>query len=324
MTRPTKILLQTTVPFYEDGWHIGRFSLLHDHLAGLKDAHGRALFHVTSRNRDPLGKPDSVLSTIDKSNFTELWLFAVDSGDGLTAEDCAAISRFRRTGGGLMVTRDHMDLGSSVCGLGGVGLAHHFHSKNVNPDRARQAIDDPYTSDILWPNFHSGANGDYQVVTAVGPLHPVLRDPAELDRVLRYLPAHPHEGDVSAPPGDATARAIATGRSKVTGAIFNLAVAFEQSAQGGPAIAQSTFHHFTDCNWDPRMGKPSFVTEPGGEGVLKSKEAQHSFRQYAANVANWLAGQPVVPHETKKQHQDRALDEALEESFPASDPPAVD
>ena len=324
MTKPAKILLQTTIPFFEDDWHIGRFSLLQKHLAAQKNIQGQPLFEVAARNRDPLGKPDSVLSTIDRSDVTELWLFAVDSGDGLTAEDCAAISRFRRAGGALMVTRDHMDLGSSVCNLGGIGLAHHFHTKNLDPDRARQAIDDPYTAKISWPNFHSGANGDFQVVTPVGPLHPVLRDPAELDRVLRYLPAHPHEGDVSAPPGDATARVIATGRSKATGTIFNLAVAFEPSADGGPAIAQSTFHHFADYNWDPRTGKPSFVTEPSGDGVLKSRQAQHSIRQYAVNVANWLAGQPVTAHETKKQHQDRALDEALEESFPASDPPAVD
>ncbi|HYV87632.1 MAG TPA: hypothetical protein VFA91_03575 [Candidatus Polarisedimenticolia bacterium] len=324
MSKPAKILLQTTVPFFADGWHIGRFGLLRDHLAGLKDGHGHPTFEVTARNRDSLGRPDSILSTIDKSDFTQLWLFAVDEGNGLTPEDCAAISRFRRAGGGLMVTRDHMDLGSSVCSLGGVGAAHHFHSKNPSADPAHRAIDDPYTSDILWPNFHSGANGDYQIVTPVEPLHPVLSDPDESDGVLRYLPAHPHEGDVSAPMNDPTARVIATGRSKVTGVVFNVAVAFEPSEAGGPAIAQSTFHHFTDCNWDTRLGAPSFVTEPMGEGVLRSAPAQRSIRRYATNLANWLAGRPVRPHETKKQHQDRALDEALKESFPASDPPAVD
>jgi hypothetical protein len=324
MSKPAKILLQTTVPFFADGWHIGRFGLLRDHLAGLKDGHGHPTFEVTARNRDSLGRPDSILSTIDKSDFTQLWLFAVDEGNGLTPEDCAAISRFRHAGGGLMVTRDHMDLGSSVCSLGGVGAAHHFHSKNPSADPAHRAIDDPYTSDILWPNFHSGANGDYQIVTPVEPLHPVLSDPDESDGVLRYLPAHPHEGDVSAPMNDPTARVIATGRSKVTGVVFNVAVAFEPSEAGGPAIAQSTFHHFTDCNWDTRLGAPSFVTEPMGEGVLRSAPAQRSIRRYATNLANWLAGRPVRPHETKKQHQDRALDEALKESFPASDPPAVD
>ena len=33
MANPTKVLLQTTIPFTEDDWHIGRFSLLHDYLA---------------------------------------------------------------------------------------------------------------------------------------------------------------------------------------------------------------------------------------------------------------------------------------------------
>jgi len=52
----------------------------------------------------------------------------------------------------------------------------------------------------------------------------------------------------------------------VTGADFNIAVAFEASNAGGPAIAQSTFHHFADYNWDTAKGCPSFVTEPAGNG----------------------------------------------------------
>jgi hypothetical protein len=35
-----------------------------------------------------------VLSTLDESDYDQLWLFALDTGDGLDAEDCAAISRF--------------------------------------------------------------------------------------------------------------------------------------------------------------------------------------------------------------------------------------
>ncbi len=323
MVKPMRILLQTTVPYFEDGWHIGRFSLLRDQLAALTGAHGKPLFDVVARNRDPLAKPDSILFTLGDSDFAELWLFAVDEGDGLTPADCDGISKFRRRGGGLMVTRDHMDLGSSVCTLVGVGRAHHFHSKNPDPDPARRRIDDPYTTDVLWPNFHSGANGDFQTITPVAPTHPVLCDPDAAGGVLCYLPAHPHEGDVSSPPGDGTARVIATGHSKVTGASFNIAVAFEPSAAAGPAIAQSTFHHFTDCNWDPGMGAPSFVTEPSGDGMLKSPEARRSVRRYARNLALWLAGRKTGHAETRKEHLDRALDEALDESFPASDPPAV-
>ena len=37
----SRILLQTTIPFVEDDWHIGRFSLLAEYLSSLKDDSGR-------------------------------------------------------------------------------------------------------------------------------------------------------------------------------------------------------------------------------------------------------------------------------------------
>jgi hypothetical protein len=293
VARPVRILLQTTIPRIEDDWHIGRFSLLRDFLGGLTGNDGEPLFAVTARDRVPPGASDPVLSTLDDSDYEQLWLFAVDTGDGLTEQDCAGISRFRQRGAGLMVTRDHMDLGSSVCSLGGVGAAHYFHSKNPDPDPTRRRIDDPYTVQILWPNYHSGANGDYQDIRAEGALHPVLSDPAAGDGRIRYLPAHPHEGAVGAPANDPTARVIATGRSRVTGVAFNIAVAFERSAAGGPAIAESTFHHFVDYNWDPGMGAPTFVDEPPGNGLATFPKARQSTERYVRNVALWLAGRPL-------------------------------
>ena len=293
MAAPIRILLQTTIPTTEDDWHIGRFSLLHEHLAGLKDADGAPLCEVTARDRGPVGQPDPVLSTLDQSDFDELWLFAVDVGDGLDPADCAGISKFRRKGGGLMVTRDHMDLGSSVCSLGGVGAAHFFHSRHCDPDASRCARDDAETLEISWPNYHSGANGDFQHIAPEGPLHPVLTDRDAADGVLRFLPSHPHEGGVGAPKDDPTARVIATGTSKQTGRPFNVAVAFEPSDHGGPAIAQSTFHHFANLNWDPSQGAPSFVSELPGDGLARSPEATRAVHRYAANLALWLAGRPV-------------------------------
>jgi hypothetical protein len=70
-----------------------------------------------------------------------------------------------------------MDLGSSLCSLGGVGNAHHFHTRNLDPDQSRRVIDDPFSTHISWPNFHSGANGDFQEVAIVAPRHPVLTNP---------------------------------------------------------------------------------------------------------------------------------------------------
>lgn len=321
MAPPIRILLQTTIPPIADDWHIGRFSMLRDHLAGLAADDGSPLCVVTTRDRAEHGIPDPILSTIDRSDFDELWLFAVDTGQGLHPDDCAAIGRFRQAGRGLLVTRDHMDLGSSVCTLGGVGDAHFFHSRNIEPDETRRVLDDRATAEILWPNYHSGANGDFQLIAAVGTPHPVLHDPAERDRLIHYLPAHPHEGAVGAPANDASARVIATGTSKASGRPFNIAVAFEPSAAAGPAVAQSTFHHFADYNWDPAAGCPSFVSEAPGDGLAHSPGARRSVRRYVRNLALWLAGRS--PIDDRPAHLERKLDEALDESFPASDPPAI-
>lgn len=306
MASPIRILLQTTIPASADDWHIGRFSMLRDYLAGLVDEDGAPLCLVTARDRTAPGAPDPVLSTIDTSDFGQVWLFAVDTGDGLDPEDCAALSRFRRNGGGLLVTRDHMDLGISVCNLGGVGEAHHFHSKHEEADETRRVIDDRETAYILWPNYHSGANGDFQEIAAVGPPHPLLRDASASGGLLRYLASHPHEGAVDAPADDPSARVIATGTSKVTGRTFNIAVAFEPSEDGGPALAQSTFHHFADYNWDPAAGCPSFVSEASGDGLARSPEAQRSVRLYVRNVALWLAGRSP-----EKDLLGRAVDEQV-------------
>jgi hypothetical protein len=287
MSRPIKILLQCTIPTTVDDWSIARFSGPAQVLREERGSQGEPLFDVVARDREPHGSPDSILSALDRSDFDELWLFAVDAGGGLTAEDCQAISEFRRKGRGLMVSRDHMDLGACVCGLDGVGAAHHFHSHNVNPDGSER--DDPYTTKISWPNYHSGANGDYQRVEIAAPAHPVLSNPTSPTGSIRYLPSHPHEGDVSAPLGE-HARVIATGRSQVTGRRFNLAVAFEAHEGRGRAIAQSTFHHFADYNWDPRSGAPSFVDEPPGDAMVREPEALEDTRRYVRNLAMWLAG----------------------------------
>ena len=293
MGTPIKILLQTTIAPADDDWHIGRFSLLGNCLAGLRAADGTPLTVVEARDRVPPGRPDPVLSRLDESDYDQLWLFAVDTGDGLTQEDCAGISRFRRRGGGMMVTRDHHDLGSCVCNLGGVGSAHYFHSKNPDPDPAHRVNDDPDNPDIQWPNYHSGANGDYQEIEITGAPHVLLSDPTSPGRVIHYLPAHPHEGAVGAPPGDSTARVIAKGHSTVTGRQFNLMVAFEPSEAGGPAVAESTFHHFADYNWDISAGAPNFVTDPPGNKLAQFPQALEDTRQYVRNLALWLASRAV-------------------------------
>jgi hypothetical protein len=288
MPYPIRILLQTTIEPNPDDWDISRFSLLAGHLASLRNADGAPRYAVTARDRGPCAAPDPVLSTLDRSSHDQLWLLAVDTGDGLHAEDAAGIARFHAGGRGLMVTRDHMDLGCSIRALGAIGRAHFFHSYNVDPDPARHCIDDRETTAILWPNYHSGANGDAQEIVPVGRIHPLLRDAA--GGTITRLPAHPHEGAVGVPSDASAARVIATGSSQTTGRDFNIAVAFEASEGTGRGLAQSTFHHFADYNWDPARGCPSFVTERSGDGMRTDPEAARMTRRYVENIAAWLAG----------------------------------
>jgi len=294
MGKQVNILLQTTIPPIDDDWNIGRFSLLRDHLASLKDDDNQPLYNVTTRDRqtDPEGN-DAVLSNLDKTDFDELWLFAVDTGDGLTAADCQGITRFRQRGGGILTTRDHQDLGSSLCTLGGVGRAHFFHTRHLEPDSSRHVADDRGTPEILWPNYHSGSNGDYQRVTTIEPVHELLRNPKNASGVVEYLPAHPHEGAVGVPDDEDHARVIATGVSQVTNRPFNLVVAFERAADRhgntlGRAVAESSFHHFVDYNWDVDKGCPTFLLEPPGDQIKREPDKLTDVKVYIENLARWL------------------------------------
>ncbi len=289
MSEPIKILLQTTIPFTEDDWQIGRFSLLAEYLRSLKGSDGNTLYSVIARDRenDDAGN-DVVLSVLDSTDFDQLWLFAVDTGDGLTTADCAGITRFRQRGGGIFSSRDHQDLGSSLCTLGGIGAAHYFHSKQCDPDGLRNCRDDLYTQNIDYPNYHSGANGDFQKINALD--HPLMKRPD--GSLIEYFPAHPHEGGVGAT--DDSSKVIATGKSKTTGRNFNLIVAFEHSSdshgnQCGRAIAESSFHHVVDYNWDIEKGSPSFVEEQPGDEYEREPEKLDDIKQYVANAAKWLS-----------------------------------
>lgn len=301
MKRPIRILLQTTIPTTEEDWSIERFSLLRDYLASLKDETGNPLCEVTARNRESDAEGnDPILSTLDRSDFDELWLFAVDVGEGLTKKDCAGINAFHQRGGGLLVTRDHQDLGCSLRNLGNIGALHYFQTYNPDPDESRRCIDDIHTTNISWPNYHSGRNGDYQKITPVEPVHELLHNLASPSGVIEFLPAHPHEGAVGVFADDKNARVIAMGKSLVSSRPFNLAVAVEslEDAYGntlGRVVAESTFHHFCDYNWDARMGCPSFVEESPGEGMQTEPRALEDTKTYMRNIALWLAGKVPTP-----------------------------
>jgi len=285
--KPIRILLQTTIPFVENDWHVGRFSLLARELAASSGA-GRPI-EVTARDRASLND-DPVLSTIDRSGFDEIWIFGVDIGNGLTPAEREALLRFRARGGGLLTARDHQDLGCCLASLPGPGSANYFRSVNLDPVESNRCADDQFTRGVSWPNYHSGKNGDVQKVRVIDPVHSLLR---RLDgSAIETLPAHPHEGAIGVR-GDEPARVIATGKSLVTGREFNLIVAFEgrneTGARLGRAVVESSFHHFADYNWDTRRGAPTFVDDPEGTSIAREPRLLEDVKTYARNVARWLA-----------------------------------
>lgn len=294
MTKPIRILLQTTIPPLDDDWSITRFSLLQDYLTSLNDQQGNPLCKVTARDRqeDAEGN-DPVLSTLGESDFDQLWLFALDTGGGLSAKDCAGITAFHQQGKGIFTTRDHQDMGVCMCGLGSLGAFHYFQTKQQHPDTAEHCIDDTYTTTISWPNYHSGRNGDYQVITPIEPVHELLQNLDSPSGHIELFPAHPHEGGIGVSTDAMNARVIAKGKSAVSGRPFNLVVIAEriEDKQGhslGRVVAQSTFHHFVDYNWDISKGCPSFVEEPPGNGMKENPRALADIKAYVRNLVLWL------------------------------------
>lgn len=285
-----RILLQTTISFTDEDWHIDRFHYLAQHLASLKDDSGYALYDIVTRNREPnVEGTDPILSTLDDRDFDQLWLFALDMGDGLSADDSQGIIRFHQRGGGVLTTRDHNDMGCSLLALGDIGASHYFHTNNPDPDATRNQRDDIYTVRIDYPNYHSGANGDFQQIKAVAD-HELLLRPDGTS--IEFFPSHPHEGAVGS--NSAFSQVVATSKSKVSGREFNLLVATERREDGndnmlGRAIAQSSFHHLVDYNWNVHAGCPGFVEETPGDQFEREPEKLNDIKQYAENAAKWLS-----------------------------------
>ena len=124
-----------------------------------------------------------------------------------------------------------------------------------------------------------------------GSVHELLRTDRTASGHVEWFPAHPHEGLVSATGPFATA--IVQGVSTATGRRFNLAVVLdgELAPDGRPmgrAVAESTFHHFADYNWDLDCGAPSFVTEAPGDQIKADPSRLGIFKDYIRNVAAWL------------------------------------
>jgi hypothetical protein len=54
-------------------------------------------------------------------------------------------------------------------------------------------------------------------------------------------------------------------------------------------VAESSFHHFVDYNWDLSKGAPTFLHEPPGDEIKRHPEHLADIKNYVTNLARWLA-----------------------------------
>jgi hypothetical protein len=57
----------------------------------------------------------------------------------------------------------------------------------------------------------------------------------------------------------------------------------------GRSVADSSFHHFVDYNWDTSKGCPSFLLEPPGDEIKRDPARLADVKRYVSNLASWLA-----------------------------------
>src|SRR5690242_5012658 len=149
----TRILLKTTIGGVENDWNVGRFSLLAEHLRSLRDLSGNPLYEVTARDRAQDAEGDDVdLAELARGAYEQLWLIGTDVTGALTARDVEHITRFRKQGGGTLLSRDHENLGACLTRLGAMGATQYFHTANPDPEESHRCRDDRETLSINWPN----------------------------------------------------------------------------------------------------------------------------------------------------------------------------
>ncbi|HLI96746.1 MAG TPA: hypothetical protein VKT72_11760 [Candidatus Baltobacteraceae bacterium] len=254
------ILVQTTLSNGAGEWQIDRFSSL----VRLLRSEGHA---VIARNREP--QPDGsdpVLSSLDTSDFDELWLFAADRGNGLAPSDVRGILRFRERGGGIFAARDRENIGVSLLNLGTVGIVNHFHTYNRRLLQRSSRL-----------SVHGVAPEDeFQRIIPLEPVHELLRTPRSRSGVIEYFPTQIDESPLSVSPYAPFARVIAVTANCRTGREANVAIAIdeERGHDGRPcgrAVTTGCLHQFADGRWNGNSGEPS-----------------EAFKDFARNVARWL------------------------------------
>lgn len=263
-------------------------------------------FDVTliHRHSDPSADlQNKTLDSIGLDDFDELWLFGIQAGNQLSANELNAVHSFMDKGGGVLHTGDHASLGQGIAGaIKRAGKMRQYPAppatSGVWNNTLRPGGDAVYSftdqsDDEPQPirlKYYSTWSWNPSLYVRKYP-HPVL---CGKDGPIRIFPDHQHEGEAVAPSSysigewpeengyQPTVEVIAWGKIEAPDADVGREIGLVSVYNGHPAkvgriVADSTWHHWFDINLD------GFAATVTGQARLATIE------QYFLNVAAWLA-----------------------------------
>ncbi len=266
-----------------------------------------AQFVVTTANRysDLAADQDNVtLTDLNLDTFDEVWLFGISSDVGLlSAAEVTTLEAFMDGGGGVLTTGDHASLGRGLSGAvkrvkdlrmyPAPAAAHPVWNTTIRDANAdgdfafgEQSDSTPQVIRPRYTNHYSLGGGFVQLKRSP---HPLL---CAEHGVLKKLPDHQHEGQVTIPTTfpvsdwpkagsyQAQPQVVAWGRiidpsADNAGTEFPVIGAYDgHGVATGRIVADSTWHHWFDINLT---------------GFNPAGTDYRDITSYYQNVAAWLA-----------------------------------
>lgn len=255
-------------------------------------------------------------TSVTLSNFDEVWLFGIESGASLSANEVTTIEAYMNGGGGLFATGDHGFLGSALCSqIPRVQDMRHWADTTPGNDanevsmtgKRRNDTNRPGVGQTVSDRFDNQSDDRPQniaVRTFGGGLpHPLLSISTSMrpSGIIDIMPDHPHEGECKHEKIFSVINPVTGTAQNVSSQIIATSFVLGGSISGGkdatdphcfPSIAvfngrlanigriaiDSTWHHFVNINLN-------------GSGSVLSGLSASDFdvvQRYYMNISRWI------------------------------------
>lgn len=249
-------------------------------------------------------------TSVNLTDFDQVWLFAIDFSDPISASEIAAIENYMNGGGGLFATGDHGILGRAMCGnIPRVKDMRYWNDTSSNDDinevsmsgRRRNDTNTPRPGQSIANTFEHQSDKFPQKISVrtfgLGNPHPLLSISTNIraSGIIEIMPDHPHEGECKPETtfdlGGSVMRTQNIATSFVNGGntsggktptdphcFPSIGVFDGRKARAGRIVVDSTWHHFININLN------------GGSTGLGglSDEDFEVIQQYYMNISTWI------------------------------------